>query len=147
MVEHGIRHLPVVDGARRVVGVVSFDDLRAALPGAVSLRVPPGPEQRRADLDVPLAEVMTHAPSPWRSRPASSERGRGRRPAPPRRCTGRGEASPQVLRGIEPSASAGPAGSGASPGVSPRAAVSPLMSPPLIPISRSSESSRGACAR
>lgn len=62
MVEHGIRHLPVVDGARRVVGVVSFDDLRAALPGAVSLRVPPTVEERRADRDVALAEVMTHAP-------------------------------------------------------------------------------------
>jgi CBS domain-containing protein len=30
MVEHGIRHLPVVEAQRRVVGVLSFDDLRAA---------------------------------------------------------------------------------------------------------------------
>jgi CBS domain-containing protein/RNA polymerase-binding transcription factor DksA len=32
MVEHGVRHLPVVDVRGRVVGVVSSDDLRAALP-------------------------------------------------------------------------------------------------------------------
>ena len=36
MTLHGIRHLPVVDGHGRVVGVISIDDLRAAVPLAVS---------------------------------------------------------------------------------------------------------------
>ena len=40
MIDHGIRHLPVVDGARRVCGVLSFDDLRAAVPVSFSLRSP-----------------------------------------------------------------------------------------------------------
>jgi CBS domain-containing protein/RNA polymerase-binding transcription factor DksA len=34
MVEHDIRHLPVVDARGRVVGVLSIDDLRAALPAS-----------------------------------------------------------------------------------------------------------------
>jgi CBS domain-containing protein/RNA polymerase-binding transcription factor DksA len=36
MTEHGIRHLPVVDTRGRVVGVISSDDLRAALPLAAA---------------------------------------------------------------------------------------------------------------
>lgn len=62
MIDHGIRHLPVVDGNRRVVGVVSIDDLRAALPGTVSLRVPPTREDRQAADGIAVGEVMTYAP-------------------------------------------------------------------------------------
>jgi CBS domain-containing protein/RNA polymerase-binding transcription factor DksA len=36
MIEHGVRHLPVVDARGRLVGVVSIDDLRAALPLAAA---------------------------------------------------------------------------------------------------------------
>src|SRR5512134_3421597 len=36
MLEHGVRHLPVVDSRGRVIGVVSIDDLRAALPLAAA---------------------------------------------------------------------------------------------------------------
>ncbi len=32
MIDHAIRHLPVVESDGRVVGIVSFEDLRAALP-------------------------------------------------------------------------------------------------------------------
>lgn len=62
MIEHGIRHLPVVDRASRVCGVVSFDDLRAALPMHVSLHVPPSVAERNAALDLPIGEVMSYAP-------------------------------------------------------------------------------------
>lgn len=62
MVERGIRHLPVVDDARRVVGVVTIDDLRAALPVTVSLRKPPSAEERPLLQDWQVGEVMTHAP-------------------------------------------------------------------------------------
>ena len=37
MTERGIRHLPVLDQHRRVVGVFSHNDLRAALPFARGL--------------------------------------------------------------------------------------------------------------
>jgi len=62
MVEHGIRHLPVVDAERRVAGVVSFDDLRAAFPVPLSLRRPPAGEERGELRDLSVLEVMTHAP-------------------------------------------------------------------------------------
>jgi len=62
MIEHGIRHLPVVDGSRRVCGVVSFDDLRAALPLSISLRVPLSVDERHAVCDLALGEVMTYSP-------------------------------------------------------------------------------------
>lgn len=62
MVEHGIRHLPVVDPSRRVCGVLSFDDLRAALPVSISLRVPPSMEERSAAQDLLVGEVMTYSP-------------------------------------------------------------------------------------
>jgi acetoin utilization protein AcuB len=62
MVEHGIRHLPVVDPEARVCGVLSFDDLRAALPGAVSLRVLPTTADRQAAGGIAVGEVMTYAP-------------------------------------------------------------------------------------
>jgi acetoin utilization protein AcuB len=62
MVDHAIRHLPVVDSNDRVCGIVSFDDLRAALPIAVSLTVPPSAEGRQQALDVSVSEVMTPSP-------------------------------------------------------------------------------------
>jgi acetoin utilization protein AcuB len=62
MVDHGIRHLPVVDRARRVVGVLSFDDLRAAFPVAVSLSAPPSQDERPLLRDIAVGEVMTYEP-------------------------------------------------------------------------------------
>jgi acetoin utilization protein AcuB len=62
MIDHGIRHLPVIDGRRRVVGIVSIDDLRAALPLEVNLRRPPSPPERETIRDVTVGELMTHAP-------------------------------------------------------------------------------------
>jgi acetoin utilization protein AcuB len=62
MVDRGIRHLPVVDAEGRVVGVVSLDDLRAALPVSVSLRAPLSAPERELARDWRVGEVMTHAP-------------------------------------------------------------------------------------
>lgn len=62
MQERGIRHLPVLDGARRVIGVLSLDDLRAALPFPVALRERPSLDQRERAREWTVAEVMTHAP-------------------------------------------------------------------------------------
>ena len=62
MVERGIRHLPVVDGESRVVGVLSLDDLRAALPVGVNLRAPLSAPERELARDWCVGEVMTHAP-------------------------------------------------------------------------------------
>jgi CBS domain-containing protein/RNA polymerase-binding transcription factor DksA len=62
MIDHGIRHLPVVDRERRVIGMVSIDDLRAALPFEVSLRQPPTPPERAAVREISVGELMTHAP-------------------------------------------------------------------------------------
>lgn len=62
MHERGIRHLPVVDGTRRVVGVLSIDDLRAALPFPVSPRSRPSRAQRESAREWRVSDVMTHAP-------------------------------------------------------------------------------------
>jgi CBS domain-containing protein/RNA polymerase-binding transcription factor DksA len=62
MIDRGIRHLPVVDVGRRVVGIVSIGDLCAALPLEVSLHRPPSPREREAARDVTVAELMTYAP-------------------------------------------------------------------------------------
>jgi acetoin utilization protein AcuB len=62
MVEHGIRHLPVVDSRSRVVGVLSIDDLRAALPLAAAAGANPD-RFDRADLGGGrVGELMTFAP-------------------------------------------------------------------------------------
>lgn len=66
MQERGIRHLPVLDAERRVIGVLSLDDLRAALPFPVTLRQRPSLEQRESALEWTVAEVMTHAPATLR---------------------------------------------------------------------------------
>jgi CBS domain-containing protein/RNA polymerase-binding transcription factor DksA len=62
MQEHGFRHLPVLDGARRVVGVLSIDDLRAALPFEVSLRSPAQGAQAESAREWCVGDLMTHAP-------------------------------------------------------------------------------------
>ena len=62
MQNRGIRHLPVVDGAQRVVGVISIDDLRAALPFDVSLRVPASGVQAESAREWCVGDLMTHAP-------------------------------------------------------------------------------------
>jgi acetoin utilization protein AcuB len=65
MTDRGVRHLPVVDAARRVVGVISVDDLRAAMP--VEPRKPLSPSDRESALEWQVGELMTHAPETLRS--------------------------------------------------------------------------------
>ncbi len=62
MIDHAIRHLPVVDATGQVHGVVSFEDLRAALPVPVSLTQPLDADGRQAVLDVSVADAMTDGP-------------------------------------------------------------------------------------
>jgi acetoin utilization protein AcuB len=62
MVERGIRHLPVLDPRDLVVGVLSIDDLRAAMPVPVSLQSPLSPGDREAAREFCVGEIMTHAP-------------------------------------------------------------------------------------
>jgi acetoin utilization protein AcuB len=66
MQDHAIRHLPVVDADHRVVGVLSLDDLRAALPFSVGLRQPATLEQRESAREWTVADVMTFAPATLR---------------------------------------------------------------------------------
>lgn len=62
MVEFGIRHLPVIDVRRRVVGVLSIEDLRAALPIPLERNAPCPPEERGLALEWRVGDVMTHSP-------------------------------------------------------------------------------------
>jgi acetoin utilization protein AcuB len=62
MWEHGIRHLPVCDAERRVVGVLSIEDMRATLPFPISLRRALAPGERDAAREWRVGELMTHAP-------------------------------------------------------------------------------------
>jgi CBS domain-containing protein len=62
MVDAGIRHLPVVNAQRQLVGVVSLGDLRAALPFAFTLRDPLEPEERELAREYAVGELMTHSP-------------------------------------------------------------------------------------
>jgi acetoin utilization protein AcuB len=62
MIESAIRHLPVIDANRRVIGILSLDDVRAALPVEVSLRTPLDPEQRALARDYAVRDVMTFEP-------------------------------------------------------------------------------------
>ncbi len=62
MIRHGIRHLPIVDGERRVVGVLAVDDLRAALPVGANLKAPITEGARDAVASWTVADLMTHAP-------------------------------------------------------------------------------------
>lgn len=63
MLDRGIRHLPVIDGHGHVVGVLSIDDVRAALPHPVGLRQSPADAQRTAALELSVGEIMTHDPA------------------------------------------------------------------------------------
>lgn len=62
LVDRGIRHLPVVDAQLRVIGVLSIDDLRAALPVEVSTRRELSPAERAMIRDWRVGELMSHAP-------------------------------------------------------------------------------------
>jgi CBS domain-containing protein/RNA polymerase-binding transcription factor DksA len=62
MQRHGIRHLPVVNSAHCVVGVISIEDLRAALPFDVTLREPVGRVQAESAREWCIGDLMTHAP-------------------------------------------------------------------------------------
>jgi DnaK suppressor protein len=54
--------LPVVDFQGRVIGVLSIDDLRAALPMDVSLHRPPSASEREASREIAVGDLMTYAP-------------------------------------------------------------------------------------
>lgn len=58
MNEYGIRHLPVVDAARRLIGIVTDRDLRSAYPSSVLTK-----DQRQLAFDqvekTEVAEIMT----------------------------------------------------------------------------------------
>jgi CBS domain-containing protein len=62
MIDRGVRHLPVIDRHGRVCGIVSIDDLRAAFPFSVNLKVPPSLAERDTALGTFVGEVMTHGP-------------------------------------------------------------------------------------
>jgi acetoin utilization protein AcuB len=62
MQSRGVRHLPVVDRAQRVVGVLSLDDLRAALPFEVSLRIRASGIQAESAREWCVGDLMSHAP-------------------------------------------------------------------------------------
>jgi acetoin utilization protein AcuB len=62
MIRFGIRHLPVIDGERRVVGVLAIDDLRSALPVGADLRAPIAGDARGDASGWTVADLMTHAP-------------------------------------------------------------------------------------
>jgi CBS domain-containing protein/RNA polymerase-binding transcription factor DksA len=62
MLRHGIRHLPIVDAERRVVGVLSIDDLRSALPVGTNPRGAIDRSARDSEADWTVGDLMTHAP-------------------------------------------------------------------------------------
>jgi CBS domain-containing protein/RNA polymerase-binding transcription factor DksA len=62
MQDRGIRHLPVLDASKRVIGVLSIDDLRAALPFDVSLREAAHGADAESAREWCVGDVMTHAP-------------------------------------------------------------------------------------
>jgi acetoin utilization protein AcuB len=62
MQDRGIRHLPVLDRERHVIGVLSIDDLRAALPFEVGLRKVPRSDEAESAREWAVGDIMTHAP-------------------------------------------------------------------------------------
>lgn len=66
MLRHGIRHLPVVDENFRVVGVLSCDDLRAALPLGAGYRMPLPVAARAEAREWRVGDLMTHMPETLR---------------------------------------------------------------------------------
>jgi len=67
MIERGIRHLPVVDATRRVIGILTIDDLRAALPFEVAAERPLGPMERHDAREYRVSDAMTWAPQTARA--------------------------------------------------------------------------------
>ena len=67
MVDRGIRHLPVVDSGEQVIGVLSIDDLRGALPLDVSITRPLPPLERYEAQDYRVSDAMTWAPQTARA--------------------------------------------------------------------------------
>lgn len=62
LLRHGIRHLPVVDADARVIGIVSADDLAAALALPLRPGRPLAGLERHAALEWSVGDLMTHAP-------------------------------------------------------------------------------------
>jgi CBS domain-containing protein/RNA polymerase-binding transcription factor DksA len=62
MTDGGFRHLPVVNERSGVIGIVSIDDLRAALPFDVALGTALSARGRATARHYRIAEVMTYLP-------------------------------------------------------------------------------------
>ncbi|TMA32823.1 MAG: CBS domain-containing protein [Deltaproteobacteria bacterium] len=62
MVERGIRHLPVVDPGNHVIGVLSIDDLRAAVPFEVTRETRLDSSERDQLRGIRVSDAMTWAP-------------------------------------------------------------------------------------
>ncbi len=62
MVEAGTRHLSVVTPTDDLVGILSIDDLRAALPFEVTLRSRPSARDRVTAREYHVGELMTYGP-------------------------------------------------------------------------------------
>ena len=65
MLRNGIRHLPVIEGHdnRRVIGVITADDLAAGLALPVRPYAPLAQRDRRSALESCVGELMTYAPT------------------------------------------------------------------------------------
>src|SRR5262245_18872948 len=63
MQENDIRHLPVLAASGALVGILSLDDLRAALPLEVTLYAPPAERDRSVAREYVVGELMTYAPA------------------------------------------------------------------------------------
>jgi acetoin utilization protein AcuB len=63
MVGGGYRHLPVVDEAGRVIGILTLSDLRSALEEPLGLHDLPSREACALAKDYTVAELMTYAPT------------------------------------------------------------------------------------
>ncbi len=63
MLRFGIRHLPVVDEHRQLVGILSVDDLRAALSVGTEVRAPLPADERAAAAEWRVGDLMSFGPS------------------------------------------------------------------------------------
>jgi acetoin utilization protein AcuB len=61
MAEKGFRHLPIVDSAGKLIGIVSDRDIRAAMPSSL-LKKAEYDEGLAKIIDVPVTEIMTKNP-------------------------------------------------------------------------------------
>jgi CBS domain-containing protein/RNA polymerase-binding transcription factor DksA len=66
MLRHGIRHLPVLGPGEHVIGVITADDLAAALAVPLRPQRPLDPGEVRAAREWAVGEIMTHAPQTLR---------------------------------------------------------------------------------